>query len=134
MNYVTVNYVTTILLKSKYLSRCMHYLKKIFVFNQSKSVPVNKDQFRPYYSNCCHFILTRIYLYALGSPTLLRCVVIRSHNKHISLSETSHGWTINLNYCHFFDGSALVNTLPSQSQRTLGEHATLDVLPKVQPI
>ena len=33
-------------------------------FNQSKSVPANKYQFKPYYS--CHFILTRIYLYALG--------------------------------------------------------------------
>ena len=33
----------------------MHTLaeKKMFVFNQSKSVPVNKAQFRLYYS--CHF-------------------------------------------------------------------------------
>ena len=43
--------------------------EKLFVFNQSKSVPVNKDQFKPYYS--CHFILTRVYLYALGTSTLL---------------------------------------------------------------
>ena len=41
----------------------MHILaeKNVFVFNQSKSIPVNKDQFKPYYT--CHFILTRIYLY-----------------------------------------------------------------------
>ena len=32
------------------------------------------------------------------------------------------------------DGSALVNTLPPQSQKTFGEYATLDVLPKVQLI
>ena len=31
----------------------------MFVFNQSKSVPVNKDQFKPYCS--CHFIFARIY-------------------------------------------------------------------------
>ena len=54
VNYVTVNCVTIILLKSKYLSKCIHELKKRFVFNQSKSVPVNKDQFKPYCS--CHFI------------------------------------------------------------------------------
>ena len=41
VNYVTVNYVTLILLKSKYLSECIHKLKKMFVINQSKSVPVN---------------------------------------------------------------------------------------------
>ena len=41
----------------------------MFVFNQSKSVPVNKDQFKPYYS--CRLILTRVYLYALGTPTSL---------------------------------------------------------------
>ena len=38
--------------------------EKNVCFNQRKSVPANKDQFNPYYS--CHFILTRIYLYALG--------------------------------------------------------------------
>ena len=38
--------------------------EKNVCFNQSKSVPANKDQFKPY--NSCHFILTRIYLYALG--------------------------------------------------------------------
>ena len=43
--------------------------EKMFVFHQSKSVPVNKDQFKPYCS--CHFILTRIYLYALGTITPL---------------------------------------------------------------
>ena len=41
----------------------------MFVFDQSKSVPVNEDQFKPYYS--CRFILTRAYLYALGTSTLL---------------------------------------------------------------
>ena len=38
-------------------------------FNQSKSVPVNKDRFKPNYS--CHFILPRIYLYALDTSTPL---------------------------------------------------------------
>ena len=47
MNYVTVNYVTTVLLKFKYLSKYIHQLKKMFVFNQSKTVPVYKDQFKP---------------------------------------------------------------------------------------
>ena len=43
----------------------MHTLvEKMFVFNKNKSVPVIKDQFKPYYS--CHF-LTRVYLYALGT-------------------------------------------------------------------
>ena len=69
VNYVTVNYVTTILQKSKYLSKCIHLLKILFVFKQNKSVPVNKDQFKPHCS--CNFILTRIYLYALGTSTPL---------------------------------------------------------------
>ena len=43
--------------------------EKKFAFNQSKSVPINKDQFKPYYS--CRFILTRAYLYALGTSTPL---------------------------------------------------------------
>ena len=60
VNNVTVNYVTTILLKSKYPSKCL---------NQSRSVAVNKDQIKPY--NGCHFILTRIYLYALDTSTPL---------------------------------------------------------------
>ena len=48
----------------------MHTLaEKMFVFNQSKSALVNKDQFKPYYR--CHFILTRTYLYALGTSTPL---------------------------------------------------------------
>ena len=48
----------------------MHTLaEKNVCFNQCKSVLANKDQFKPYYS--CHFILTRIYLYALGTSTTL---------------------------------------------------------------
>ena len=48
----------------------MHTLaEKMFVFNQSKSVPVYKDQCKPYCT--CHFILTRLYLYGLGTSTLL---------------------------------------------------------------
>ena len=43
--------------------------EKKFVFNQSKSVPVDKDQSKPYYS--CHFILTRVYLYAQCTSTPL---------------------------------------------------------------
>ena len=43
--------------------------EKMFVLNQSKSVSVIKDQFKPYYS--CHFILTRVNLYALGTSTPL---------------------------------------------------------------
>ena len=39
----------------------------MFVFYQGKSAQVNKDQFKPYYS--CHFILTRICLYAPGTST-----------------------------------------------------------------
>ena len=65
VNNVTVNYVTTILLNSKYLSKCINPLKKLFVFNQSKSAPVNKDQFKSY--NSCHLIFTRVNLYALGT-------------------------------------------------------------------
>ena len=38
----------------------------MFVFNQSKSVPVNKDQLKPF-----NFISTKIYLYALGTSTPL---------------------------------------------------------------
>ena len=41
----------------------------MFVFNQRKSVPINKDQFKPYCS--CQFILTMIGLYALGTSTPL---------------------------------------------------------------
>ena len=48
----------------------MHTLaEKMFVFNQSISLQVNKDEFKPYYS--CHFILTRIYIHALGTSTPL---------------------------------------------------------------
>ena len=48
----------------------MHTLAdKMFVFNQSISVPVNKDQFKPHYS--CHFILTSVYQYALGTSIRL---------------------------------------------------------------
>ena len=39
----------------------------MFVLKQSKSDAVYKDQFKPYFS--WHFILTRIYLYALGTST-----------------------------------------------------------------
>ena len=41
----------------------------MFVYNQSKFVPVNKDKFKPNYSY--HFISTMIYLYALSTSTLL---------------------------------------------------------------
>ena len=70
----------------------MHTLAdKMFVFNQSKSVPVNKDQFKPYCS--CHFILTRIYLYALGTPTplfmqLTEILIIPTHHMQSNLFES----------------------------------------------
>ena len=42
-----VNYVTTILLKYQIPLKMHTLAEKMFVFNQSKSVPVNKDQFKP---------------------------------------------------------------------------------------
>ena len=48
----------------------MHTLaEKLFVFKQSRPVPVKKDQFKPYCS--CNFILTRLYLYDLVTSTQL---------------------------------------------------------------
>ena len=62
----------------------------MFVFKQSKPVPVNKEQFKPYCS--CNFILTRIYLYDLGTSTplfmkLTKILNISTHHMQSNLFE-----------------------------------------------
>ena len=57
--------IMTLSLISKFTNDSIYH--KIYVFKQSKPVLVNKDQFKPYCS--FNFILTRIYLYDLGTST-----------------------------------------------------------------
>ena len=62
----------------------------MLVYNQSKSSPVKKDQFKPYYS--CHFILTRVCLYALGTSTplfmkLTKILIISTQHMQSNLFE-----------------------------------------------
>ena len=67
----------------------------MFVFNQSKSAPVNKDQFKPYYS--CHFTLTRIYLYAQDTSTpLFMILIISTQPMQSNLFEKTKSNSVNL--------------------------------------
>ena len=91
---------------------CMDKKKRIWgniclFFNQSKSVPVNKDQFKPYYS--CKFTLTRIYLYALGTHQLpcscnLQRYLLYQHNicKVICLKKQNRIVQISKGLCVWF--------------------------------